>query len=411
VPTLADGNQSFTAQIRDAVGNDGPMSSTFSFVVDTIGPAAPIITDDFAGTVTNAPVVFTIAFEEPVSGFTFSDLVISGGTGSGFTQTGSGTFTVVVTPLTNTAGTMTVTVPAGAATDAAGNPSLGPASGSQGFDTVVPTQTVVAIVGNDDFAPVLGAFEDGKATNDSTPRLDFTLSTPLAAGQSLQVFMNGTIVGSTATAAPAGAPANTYSFTPTTTLADGRYDVTARVVDADGNPGPTSDAFAFVVDTVRPLPVITDDIPGNSPAGGPVTFTFTFNEPVFDFTADDVSVVGGTPGAFGAAPGSSSYTLIVDPLPGTGDIVVTVLEGAATDAAGNLSLGPATATQRYNVATLSTDDVLMSESGTTELRLASISTSESDADSGSTSADPTYAQSGFSDSPLLIESTLDRSIA
>ncbi|HEY8505690.1 MAG TPA: VCBS repeat-containing protein, partial [Gemmataceae bacterium] len=92
---------------------------------------------------TNAqPVLFTVVFSEPVSGFDASDVTV-GGTATGGTAAvaESGpmdgtTYTVSVSGLTS-AGTVTVSVPAGAAVDTAGNPS----EASTSTDNTVTFQT------------------------------------------------------------------------------------------------------------------------------------------------------------------------------------------------------------------------------------------------------------------------------
>jgi hypothetical protein len=93
---------------------------------------------------------------------------------------------------------------------------------------------------------------------------------------------------------------------------------------------------------------ITDNVPGT--AVGPVTFTFTFAAPVSGFTASDVQVAGGTPGAF-AQISPSIYTLVVTPAAVTqaGQIILNVPVGAGTGAAGNPT-GAGAAIQAYDTA-------------------------------------------------------------
>jgi hypothetical protein len=67
-----------------------------------------------------ATIAFTLS--EPATGFTAADVVVSGGTLSGFS--GSGTsYTATFTPLPNSVTPGTITIAAGAFTDAAGNPN------------------------------------------------------------------------------------------------------------------------------------------------------------------------------------------------------------------------------------------------------------------------------------------------
>ena len=66
--------------------------------------------------------------------------------------------------------------------------------------------------------------------------------------------------------------------------------------------------------------------------------TFTFSEDVTGFATGDVTVTGGTKGAFSGS--GRTYTLAVTPASGS-DVVVTVAANAATDGGGNT--GPASA--------------------------------------------------------------------
>ena len=81
---------------------------------------------DQADPATSGPIRFTVVFSEAVTGFTAADVTLSG-TASGTltaTVTGSGpTYTVSVSGMSGP-GTVSATIPAGAAQDAAGNPSL-----------------------------------------------------------------------------------------------------------------------------------------------------------------------------------------------------------------------------------------------------------------------------------------------
>ncbi len=76
---------------------------------------------------------------------------------------------------------------------------------------------------------------------------------------------------------------------------------------------------------------ITDDTAGITNEA--VTFTFTFSEAVSGFDAADVTVTGGTKGAFAANDAGTAYTLVVTPdADSTASIAVSVAQGAATGA-------------------------------------------------------------------------------
>jgi hypothetical protein len=72
----------------------------------------------------------------------------------------------------------------------------------------------------------------------------------------------------------------------------------------------------------------------------PISFTVVFSEPVFDFTAADVSLAGSTVGGTLTASVSGSgdtYTVSVSGMDGIGTVVASVVAAAANDAAGNTS--------------------------------------------------------------------------
>jgi hypothetical protein len=117
--------------------------------------------------------------------------------------------------------------------------------------------------------------------------------------------------------------------------------------DAEAPPSLVSNT----TDTTAPVMTMTDNVSATT-ATGDVTFTFTFNEDVgTTFTADDVTVVGGTKGAFSRIGGTSA-TLVVSPMPNAaGMIEVSVAAARFTDAAGNPNAA-SSAQQAYNTVVL-----------------------------------------------------------
>jgi Bacterial Ig-like domain len=114
-----------------------------------------------------------------------------------------------------------------------------------------------------------------------------------------------------------------------------------------GSAEPPPSGPAPVVDTTPPVMTMTDNVAATE-ATGDVTFTFSFNEDVgTSFTVDDVTVVGGTKGAF-TRLGGTSATLVVTPAPNSsGNLDVSVAAGRFTDAAGNANAATSTR-QAYN---------------------------------------------------------------
>ena len=91
-----------------------------------------------------------------------------------------------------------------------------------------------------------------------------------------------------------------------------------------------------VADTTAPGVTINDDEAGTGNiAGGDITYTFTFDEPVTGFAIGDITVANGTKGTF-TAVSSTVYTLVVTPTAGfEGNVTVDVAAGVVVDAANN----------------------------------------------------------------------------
>jgi hypothetical protein len=99
-----------------APGAGGSLGANKALVIDTTAPALTITPNGI--TTTDNPVVFTFRFNEPVTGFSASDVEVSGGTAGTFTPMGN-TYTLAVVPAGP--GTVSVSVAANAARDAAKN--------------------------------------------------------------------------------------------------------------------------------------------------------------------------------------------------------------------------------------------------------------------------------------------------
>ena len=99
---------------------------------DTAAPSLSI-TDDTYGTAI-ADVRFWFDFSEEVSGFTVDDISVTNGTKGTFSGSGD-SYSLIVSPLSEAGGSITVDVDAAVATDAAGNGNTAATQASQSFDT------------------------------------------------------------------------------------------------------------------------------------------------------------------------------------------------------------------------------------------------------------------------------------
>ncbi|GCL62507.1 Ig-like domain-containing protein [Pseudaquabacterium pictum] len=114
-----------------------------------------------------------------------------------------------------------------------------------------------------------------------------------------------------------------------------------------GNGEPPPQTGGNVVTPAAPVVTITNNISGET-ATGTITFTFSFNRDVgTSFTADDITVTGGTKGAFTRTSSTSATLEVVPAAGGTGTVTVSVAAGAVTDAVGTANAA-ATASKAFN---------------------------------------------------------------
>lgn len=146
-----------------------------------------------------------------------------------------------------------------------------PLSCSPDAGVVEPPSTTTAQIASvlDNAGPVTGAVAPGGITDDATPTVSGTLSAPLGAGETLRIRANGSELGS------ARVNGSNWQFTPST-LSEGSYAISARVVNAGGASGAVSESFTVVVSTspvttTASINRLTDDVglrTGDIPAGG-----------------------------------------------------------------------------------------------------------------------------------------------
>jgi len=201
----ANGTNSVSVTATDAAGNVSA-AGTQTLTVDTQAPTVTIT--DNASSTTNGDITFTMTFSEAVSGFAASDITVANGTAGTFTQTGEATYTLVVTPATNTAGNVTVDIAGAIATDAAGNSNTAATQATQLIDTAAPSAPTIDSISTPD--------------NDNTPTISITAET----GSTVKVYSNGDLLGTATQGGDAGGGNSTFTLTPSA-IADGNYSITA----------------------------------------------------------------------------------------------------------------------------------------------------------------------------------------
>ncbi|MFJ3458459.1 BapA/Bap/LapF family large adhesin [Scandinavium goeteborgense] len=332
---LTEGNHSLTVTATDAAGNTSAPSAAFPIVIDTAPPATPTlltVTDDQPG-VTGALVNGQLTNDTTPTlngrgeaGATikvFSDGVLVGST----TVDGTGAWSVTpTTPLTNGIHLLTVNQ-----TDPAGNISAATAGFTVNVDASAPVAPVITSVA-DNTAPVIGVVPNNGSTNETHPAISGTGE----AGSTITLYNGATVLG---TAIVNGA--GNWTFTPTTALTSGTWNITATATDAAGNTGPASDIRSFTVDTGAPtIPSITTVFDDQGPVTGNLTSGAVTDDsrPALSGTSEANATVkiydGGNLVTTVTADGNGAWSWTPGTALAQGSHVMTV---TATDAAGNIS--------------------------------------------------------------------------
>ena len=219
------------------------------------------------------------------------------------------------------------------ATDAAGN--VGPVS--DGFtinvDTIAPSVPLLVSVVDDIAGGVFNAaLSNGQLTNDAR----LTLNGTAEAGSTISIYDGSTLLGTALVQSN-----NSWSFTPTTPLANGSHTFTVTATDAAGNTSGATAGFSVVVDTTAPTqPSISSIIDDVGPNTGPIGSNQPTNDarPTLNgITEANARVDIYDNGSFVTSvtadgSGNWSYTPTTALAQGTHSFTIT-----ATDSAGNTS--------------------------------------------------------------------------
>jgi hypothetical protein len=334
------------AAATDAAGNASDASTSSDNSVGWVQPPSPDVT---APTVTinqangqndptsSSPITFTAVFSEPVTGFGPADITLSGTAGGTVAVAGGpSTYTVSVTGMTQS-GTVIVTVVAGAAADAAANPSEASTSSDN-------TVTYNAPAGPDVTPPTVTVEQRSTQIDPTTAspvQFTVTFSEPVTGFTASDVTIGGTAAPTTRTIS-GGPTVYTVNVTGMSTSGTVTASVAAnRAIDAAGNQNlastSTDNTVTFNVDAVAPTVTINQANGQVDPAtASPVLFTVTFSEQVTGFITGDVTL-GGTAGATTATVtgGPTVYTVNVSGMTTSGTVTATVAASRAVDGANN----------------------------------------------------------------------------
>ncbi|WP_435184020.1 Ig-like domain-containing protein [Cylindrospermopsis raciborskii G7] len=341
---LASGSVSLTATATNAAGLTSSASAPFSYTIDRQPPAAPTITNigtnnvfaAVGGTISGtgeAGATLALQFS--------SGRNLGGGTSPTTVTVGpDGTWSVNVSAADVNAfgeGAERVTV---RQRDAAGNQSE---STSQNFNVFTSAVQVSIEAIQED----RGLSNSDFITNDRT----LTLLGKATAGSTVTITVGTTTLGGTVSVPGTGGLADWSYVIPGSLPANQTTQITAVATLA----GDSSRLITqeVIVDTASPTLAILKSFNGPTAniGTGPITYTFSFSEPVVDFTTSKVLVVGGSKGPLLNPSGNlRNYTMVVTPTQGfEGDMTVIVAANEVRDRAGNSNTQDTEITQPVDI--------------------------------------------------------------
>ncbi|MBU1108936.1 MAG: Ig-like domain-containing protein [Candidatus Riflebacteria bacterium] len=312
-------------KVVDAAGNGNvAVVPQFSIVFDNSKPTVTLSTAVMSPT-NNSPIPVTITFSEVIATASFiaGDLVIGNGTAGALTTVDNIVWTVGITPMAS--GAVTVNLPAGVASDTAGNSNVAAAQLSVTYDATPPSVTLatgtVGLVSPTNISPIRVIIEfseiiagftvgDLVVTNGTTDNL--VAVTP---NKKWRVDIVPNATGTVTIALPANV-----------------------ATDAAGNNNTAATSLSIVYNTDRPTVVFSSvdgGLNGTATNTSPIPFKVTFSKSIKDgtFTLDDITVTNGT---------KANLTLLVTATPRTeftfdvtpasdGAVYVNMAENRVTD--------------------------------------------------------------------------------
>jgi len=300
----------------DLAGNQNLAATSVTRTIDTTG-FLPTLSTTTAALSNVTSFVVTIAFGEPVFGFTLADLSVLGGTASNLitANAATGSYTATITPTAD--GTVTVLLPAGLVTDSAEN----------GNSAAVPLIRTI-----DRNSPSVSL-----TTNEPerTNRTTFDVFAQFSESVSGLTKAGLNISGGTASD-PVLVSQNLYRFTITASVGAVQMQVVASAAnDLAGNASLASSPLTITVD---PAVVLTPTVSSTSATILSVaTFNaaVNFGTQVNGFTLNDIVVVNGVASnltVVDVATGRYAFTVNATT---DGQVSVLLPAGIASDSSGN----------------------------------------------------------------------------
>lgn len=291
---------------QDTAGNHNLAATQYVIIYDKVptvvisGPAGPV-KEKFTATVT---------FNEIVTDFVLSDIVVGNGTADNFVVSDGKTYTANITPTSDNP--VTVDVAAGVAKDTVNNTNTAATQFSVSYDATPPTVAITGPVGP----------------------LNTTFNATVTFSEIMTAFVQSDITTGNATLSDFATSDNkvfTVKVMPTT---DGNVtlDVPAGVAtDSATNGNTASPQYAMVSDMTHPTLQITGP---STTINALFTTTFTFSEDVTGFELSDIVVANATIDQFSAL-NAKQYTATVTPTIDGQQVTVDVAASVAIDTTTN----------------------------------------------------------------------------
>ena len=308
--------------LQDKVGHGNLASNTFEWTYDSIAPTIMITADEGVSGFTSKDATLSLTFtlSEPIEEGTFTTgvITISGGSIS-LTSISDTEYTGYFTP--SGQGLKTIVINANTLQDKVGHGNLASNTFEWTYDSIAPTIMITADEG-----------VSGFTSKDATLSLTFTLSEPIEEG----TFTTGviTISGGSISLTRISDTEYTGNFSPSGTGLKTIVINANMLQDKAGNGNLASNTFEWTYDSIGPTITITADEVESGFASGDdsLSLTFEFNEPVLNFTVDDVTFVGGDLSEFSGS--GKTYKAKFIPT-GEGEKAIRVRTGTFTDMTGN----------------------------------------------------------------------------
>ncbi|GAA3936079.1 T9SS type B sorting domain-containing protein [Chitinophaga oryziterrae] len=349
-PALGTNLQTNGGTIKDAATNDADgtlqnVSNLTNVFVNGIRPA--VVVSTAAPALVNQAITATITFSEAVTGLTTGDFVTTNATISNLQTSDNITYTVLVTPAAD--GAVSISVPAAAAQNIAGNDNTASNTISFTYDGTAPVVTSVAVPAN--------GYYKAATTLDFTVNFDGNIILNTTGGTPYINVAIGASVVQAACTGTSGPAALTFSYT----VQNGDMDMDGITVgslvlnggtikDAAtndavltlNNTGSTTGVF---VNTAQPSVVVSTAAAAN--VNAPFTATITFNEAVTGFTIGDIVTSNATLSSLQTSD-NITYTVLVTPTV-DGTVTVNVPANAAVNIGSNGNTVSNTLSVTYDV--------------------------------------------------------------